>query len=294
MANTLLASRILAAVCWILSKGNINVAFKIWKARYKESVHGKVKAVRALITAWGPRFLQTGSLANKPKAKVERKIPDEVARECAQKLKEGYETKRKLPGSSGRTVKVRLHWTSIKKACSECPELKAAIKKYRTTPSALLRRMKEVDPRLKWRRLDYKNWLDTPQRVARQGCAMLLDAWVKAFGTGWLNSVFWIDECSIWLCAKNVKVHVWADAHDQHVAEVMHIDGLQPGAKIKVRFLVAVNALLGPFFIDFTTGTTNLKRRRLYKSGKFLVSGGGPSMPCRKLLFLWAWGLGFN
>lgn len=67
---------------------------------------------------------------------------------------------------------------------------------------------------------------------------------------------------------------MYADAHDANVSEVMHNPGLGPGVKIKVKVFAVVNVLLGPVFLDFTTGTTGLRRRHIHPTEPFRVSQG--------------------
>lgn len=271
MAYTSVKARILAVICWILSGQSLPGALKHWKGLYKPAIHGPVSAVRALITYWGPRFMETGSIENKPRAKNPRKVSDAVAKKCAETIKQGYYQMRQRPGPQADVVQVHLYWTSIKAACAESPYLRNVCQTHGVSPAGLLKRMRQVDPKLKWKRLTYKNDLTDAQKQRRQEVAGVLLRNVSTC-PHYLKRIFFIDECSIWLTASNVNVHVYADAHDKNVSAVMHIPGLTAGAKIKVKVFAVVNALMGPFFIDFTTGTTGLRRRHIHPARPFKVS----------------------
>lgn len=273
MAYASREARLLAVICWLVSGACLAEALKAWKKRYDPKIHGPVSAVRALITYWGPRFMKTGSIENKPRQKSPRKVSDAVAKKCAETIKQGYFQKRKCPGPQGDVVEVHLYWTSIKAACAQSPYLKQVCQTYGVSPAALLKRMREVDPKLKWKRLTYKNDLTDEQKQRRKEVAGVLLRNVSLI-PDFLKRIFFIDECSIWLTASNVNVHVYADAHDRDVSAVMHMPGLKVGAKIKVKVFAVVNALMGPFFIDFTTGTTGLKRRHIQPAAPFMVSKG--------------------
>jgi hypothetical protein len=58
--------------------------------------------------------------------------------------------------------------------------------------------------------------------------------------------------------SKGMKVY--ADAHDRGFHHVIHHNQLHKNKKIKVRFIAAVNARSGKVYLEFTTGTTKIKR----------------------------------
>lgn len=271
MAYASIAARVLAAICWILSGGELPVALKIWKSKREKYGVGRIAGLHSFITTWGPRFLQSGTVHNLPRKKVPRKVPDEVAKQCVDIVKRGYYQRRQCNDPQGSVVEVHVYWTSIKIACADNRYLRWVCRTYSTSPAGLLRRMHQVDRNFKWRRLTFK-WELTPLQKLRRKCVAILLLNYVSIIPDFLKRIFWIDECVIWLTARNVDVHVYADAHDQNVSAVMAVPGLQADTKIKVRVFAVVNALLGPFFIDFTTGTTQLQRRHIHPPRRFKVS----------------------
>jgi hypothetical protein len=273
MVDVPIEARTVAAQCYLIAGGRLGPAFRIWKAYYKGSKAWWVGSGRHLIRYWGPRLMASGSVQNKPPVKKPRIIPDEVAKQCAVTLKQGYPVWLQPRDLRMAPVEVRRYWTSIKTACAESEQLASVLRLYHATPNALLRRMHGVDPGLKWRRLKIKWDLNAQQKQERQTIAAQLLHLVRTV-PNFIERIFFIDECSIWLTSNNVDVHVYADAHDANVSEVMHIPGLGPGVKIKVKVFAVVNVLLGPVFLDFTTGTTGLQRRHIHPTEPFRVSQG--------------------
>lgn len=267
-----LEARKLAVLVWCLSGGVIATAIDQWAQHGGGTAHADVKDVRGFIQRWGERFLEEGNVENKPHHPDTHKVSDADAKLAAQALKGGYIGWRKpcTPGAEGQMV--HMYWTSINRACKENPVLKTIIDKCNVSPAHLLKRMHEVDPNLKYIKLDYKMDLTPAQKRARQGVAAQLLERVHTV-PNFLNRVVWIDEASVWLVSKKMTdIHVYADAHDERVKQVIHVDGLKPGTKIKVRCLCAVNALTGPLFIEFMTGTTDVHRVRLDQKKVYLVS----------------------
>lgn len=293
MPYSTLPARLLAALCWVLSGQLLGPALQLWKQHYKESKHGLVKSARSLITTWGPRLVKYGTLQNWKRSRNPRKVPDAVAKTCCEVLKQGHIVKQQTRDLSQPPVEVHRYWTSIKVACQESAYLNSILIKYQVTPSALLRRMHQVDPKLRRRRLKMKWNLTAQQKQQRQGIARQLLTMVDTI-PNFLKRIFFIDECSIWLTASNVNVKVYADAHDDNASAVMHIPGLEPNTKIKVHIFAVVNALLGPFFIDFTTGTTQLRRRHIHPTAPFQVSKGWSVPRAETAVLRSLQGLGFK
>lgn len=265
-------ARKLAVLVWCLSGGVIATAIDQWAQHGGANAHPDVKDVRRFIQRWGERFLEEGTIENKAHHPDTHKVPNDDAKLAAQALKGGYIGWRKpcTPGAEAQMV--HMFWTSINRACKENPILSSIIEKYNVSPAHLLKRMHEVDPGLKYRKLDYKMDLTPQQKHERQRvAAQLLDN--VHTDPSFLNRVVWIDEASVWLVSKKMTdIRVYADAHDDRVKQVIHVDGLKPGTKIKVRCLCAVNALTGPLFIEFMTGTTDVQRVWLNQNKVYLVS----------------------
>lgn len=209
-----------------------------------------------------------------PPSRVPR-VPDSIARACAAALKTGYtaEVRDPQPDGSGTVSLVHRYYDSITDACRHNATLAQVIQDYGVTPEHLLRRMHQVDRCLAMRTVEYKHQLTAQQQADRRYMASLILAWC-CFMPDLLLRVWWIDECSMWIVKSGTqRQKVYCDAHDQGVKMVLTSPHVGTHDKIKVHLLAAVNALLGPCFYEFTTGTTQIHRRMLTTRGPYLVSG---------------------
>jgi hypothetical protein len=200
-------------------------------------------------------------------------VPDEVARQCAAALKGGY-IKRVCVDQDENTChvhKVHRYYTSINEACCNNDVLASAIERYAVTPQHLLRRMHQVDPSLCQRVVEFKWLLSEAQKAERQTVACrLFTSWQA--NKKLLLGVWWIDETAIWIIkSANAKQCVWADAHDQGVRAVLSNPHVLAHEDIKCHCMGATNALLGPCFFEFTTGTTDILRFNTRAEGDYMV-----------------------
>lgn len=217
-------ARILAVYCWCIAAGVIGEALTVWNNSYIPEQHGDIKDPRSFIKYNGEKFLETGTTANRSHHPDTKIISDDDARLAARVLKSGYLTWRQPSKPNLPMQLTHVYWTSVRKACAESPLLNSLIKEYHISPDYILKRMHEVDPDLVWRSVDYKVDLLEEQKTARRGCALeLLDLLKRV--PHFLFRVVWIDEVSIWLVSKDASVHVYADAHDEGVKQVVHCDG---------------------------------------------------------------------
>jgi hypothetical protein len=221
-------------------------------------------ALRHFIQYQVQKITETGSLGNRAKPLNTRKVPDEVAMQCAKFLKKGYFLFLKdRSGREDENIPVHLYYTSIKQACEDEPFLKAACNDYNVTPDHLLKRMHEADPNLKYYTLDLKRALTDEQMAARRFTAQNLYASAMADAT-FLPSIFWGDEFSMSFipAPSHAKIKVYCDLHNEEVShQVVHnpyASSSQP--HIKTRSLIWVNAVYGPVCIEFMTGTTGIQR----------------------------------
>lgn len=255
----MLLARILAVVCWFQAGKVIGDAIALWHELHDPNKHAAVSNLYSYIPRQVERFLESGCIFDRSHQPATKLVPDDVAREASAQLKRGYFSMRKLPGKKTRREQVHLYYSSIKQACAHNSYLRDVTRNYSVTPEHLLERMHQVDPKLKWRALDYKMELSTQQKQERMKIAGQLLRQHR-LDPDFLKSIFWIDEVSIWLVPKDIKVHVYADAHDKGVHAVLTSKHIKSGARIKVRALCVVNALYGPCFCEFTTGTTDIRR----------------------------------
>lgn len=275
-----LQARILAVTCFIAAGYVISKAIQLWNKQVDLEVHGEVKDLHKFIPDNYNKFKETGSVQNRTHHPDTKKVNDTVAKEAAAILKGGYITFRKPAGKKSDRQQVHLYYTSLHQAVKNEPRLQAILQDYGVDEKYLLRRMHEVDPDLVYRTVDWKLELSIAQMAERKLVSLQLLNYCWTI-PNFLASIFWIDEVSIWFVDKHATTHVYADAHDQGVHAVIHLKHLKSGQQIKVRCLAAVNALLGPCFLEFTTGTTEIKRLWNRRTEPYKVSygGGAPQAP---------------
>ena len=268
-----LSLRALALSCFLLAHMDLTLAVQLYKNSVPDEDKDTVKNLRAFIKNNGTKFEETGSVANRPHPPRDHKVPDDVAMECSKAFKKGYSAPQSNITENGRQECIHQWYTSIDHACVKDPYLAYVCDHYHVSPRNLLRRMYEVDPNLTRRRLDFKMELTAEQKAQRKAVAFdLYQLWLNT--ANFLESIFWIDEVTIWFCPhhKHVNIKVYCDAHDAEIDHVIHSPLLRTSVKknekIVVRAMCAVNMLLGPFFLEFTTGTTGIERRHIQPSNK--------------------------
>ena len=209
------------------------------------------------------KFLTTGSVQDLPRAHRNLKVPDAEVLRCATAFKGGY-TRETAIDADGEVPGVRHYFfTSMAEACEQCETLRAVMRKYDCSAHYLLKRMKKLDKNLKRVRLDYKIRLTDKQIASRQAAAAKMLSHHNQ-DPEYLQHVCWVDEWHMWCTARDANLKVWADAHDARVHQVLPTPQLKSTEKpICIRCVAVVNAILGPIHMEFTTGTTDLKRELL-------------------------------
>jgi len=217
---------------------------------------------RKFIRETADRFYDTGSVGYRKYKRRKRKyssMPADEGRLAAMYLKLGHW----VPEISNSGACVRLvhrYYGTVASAVQHCAGLRGLRDKYHLTNKQLLYFMHKADPKLLRRRVHIKYGFSPEELAERVKRANAL--WNKCNKEkDWLDRTYFIDECSIWIdneASKGIKVY--ADAHDKGFHHVLHYNKLHKNKKIKVRFIAAVNATHGKVYLEFTTGTTKIKR----------------------------------
>jgi hypothetical protein len=81
----------------------------------------------------------------------------------------------------------------------------------------------------------------------------------------YLQRAYWADECAIEfsISKMSTKVKVYCDSRQYASCITQSTCRMKPGRRyrtITVRVIAAVNAIVGPAYLEFTTGTTDIKR----------------------------------
>lgn len=243
-----------------------------------EDIKAPSQFIRDVVTKW----MHHGEVANLFSSRVSsqpKKVPDEVISKCATIIKDGYYVELLVAGGRGHVIgqatkhQVHRYYGSIKEACQKDEYLEGVIKEYGVTYDYMRTRLHEVDSSLTLRRVEFKYKLTEGQMLNRRMTAWsLLNAWRA--NPDCLLDVWWMDETSMWIIDnENPTKRVWADAHDEGVRVVLSTPHIAAHRSIKVHLIAAVNAVLGPVWCDFTTGTTDIQRRTLGLNAPYKVGG---------------------
>jgi len=264
--------RVLAVVAFVFALGTMATAvnyYSDWAACVPIRPRS---APQEFIRRNFQKFLTTGSIHDQPRSGRPRKVPEADVRKACQLVKQGYEVDYHPKPWSPETVRVRKYYTSIKQAYNMCAGFKEICDKQEVMPARLLRRMHEVDPHLKHMKLHYKHELTIEQKRKRQLFAQKMLKKIEA-DPNFLKGVFYMDEASVVIASdKDPKIKVWADVHDHGVQQVLPCPNVPDNTYIKVHFVVVVNPEEGGFFIEMTTGTTDIVRLHNQRQEPYMVS----------------------
>jgi hypothetical protein len=271
--------RTAAVEAYIHEDYDVAKALAVLKQQLKDTTFSHVKAPKRFIRNQYKNFKARGSVHDNYGKK--RKMPeeggaDDVALRAAKILKAGYMSTQEIPADKKneqpKVVPVHTFWGTMKEAVARSVGLKELLLEAGITRKALLRRMEKADPDLVRRTLWYKLH-HTPGTIAQRMRVAHSNLERATADPDFLRRVVWIDEATIWLVNnRHCKRRVWCDAHDWDTHRVVKCPMMAKGKPVKVHIMCAVNYELGPFFIEFTTGTTSIKRLHIQEK-VYMVSG---------------------
>lgn len=242
-------------------------AVRILRRHISSSNFNSIKAPGKFAKAQYEKFMSTGSVADsysKKRKQPELGAGDEVAQRAAKILKTGYWTTQELPvpgtKKAVKVVEVHTFWPSFRAAVQYSYKLQGLLAQAGVKAKTLLRRMHKVDMGLVRRTVHYKLAQDdeTIQQRRETAAANLQRSIAEP---DFLRRIVWIDETTIWLVNnKHMKRRVWCDSQDWDTHHVVRCPMLKKGKPVKLHIMCAVNYVLGPFFLEFTTGTKDIRR----------------------------------
>lgn len=215
------------------------------------------------------KFLQEATVKNLPHPKqvnmhkLLSAIPEDEAKMASFLLKSGYVER--TPTHHGHYMEEHHYFTSLGQALDKCPALKGIYDKYNAlcddvTPQTFMEGLYKWDPLLRTRLVHIKYALSDDLKAERKHRAETLYNRAQR-EADFLSRIFFVDECAICFDHEIRKgVHVYCDAHDKGYRFVIPFRKRNPNKKIKVKVMGAVNLVTGPVFMEFTTGTTDIKR----------------------------------
>lgn len=252
-----LAAAIVYAASTLLKLGPIS---KLWaRMALALDIHVRAHSAYRMVPCWGKALLARGTVHNKHRAPKKERMPPEEARLAAMLLKTGTWVDAADDGS-GRPRRVHIYFTSVAHACECVTQLRAIRDKHGLSNEELLELMKKADPGLRRRRLQLKHGF-SPEECSqrRKRATSLLARFARE--PDWAIRTYFIDESTIILARKQGRgLHVWCDTHDTAFHDTAS-ESLPSGYQaIRVHFIAAVNAVFGPVYLEFTTGTTDIQR----------------------------------
>lgn len=221
-----------------------------------------------LVRIW-EHFYDHGTLADMPRSGRPTNIPAAVAKEAAALVKEGEWVSVVRQGTA---LRKKVYYTSIFHAVSKLDRLREIMQQYDVDCRGLLHAMHQHDPDLTQRSIYFKYEFPPELLQARvTTTAELLENLPPpgAERRAWLDRLIWIDEGGVMLsdyAKKSVKV--WCSKHDFNRNDVVHLPHVRGQDECKVHFILAVTShprfmgKNGLVYWEFTTGTTNIRRRR--------------------------------
>lgn len=246
-----LQHRIHAVMAWFAAQGNIWVAC-MYFVMLSGTDHGIV-ALNDFIRRWAQDFIDRGSVLANYQGRKHR-MPLEVARECVTVLLAGYQEVVQIDeGGMCREEVRQKYFRSIGDAVRRSQFLREKMEKYHITPATLLRNLQHAAPGLRKRHLNPRRTLTPANMAVRvEVCRRLLGMGEKEL-LRQLSRMFWIDSKTFYIEPDSLAV--WAPAD----ANMTVVDKRMPHSlkeRKKVVYYAVVNALLGPVYIEYMTGTT--------------------------------------
>ena len=243
--------RILAVICYYMAGGSVPLAC-VYFAAWAGADHGIV-ALADFIMRWVTNFCERGSVEANYHGRKPR-MPPEVAKQCVVVLLAGYQQVVEVEERGMVREEVRQkYFRSVHDAVTRSPFLREQIEKYNITEATLLRNLQHVAPGLHKRHLNPRRTLKPQVMQARVAlCQRLLQMSEKELER-YLARIFWIDSKVFYIEPDSMSV--WAPL-DADMTVVDHRMPHSNKAQKRIHYYAAVNAVLGPVYIEFVTGTT--------------------------------------
>lgn len=156
-------------------------------------------------------------------------------------------------------------FVSLKQLRKKSPQAKAILEAAAAADSTVIRRLKQIEPKLAYKKLPAKQKLKPYQRLARVRVA-----------THHIEVNDKVLECVVWVDAKTMYMTIKTRCGWIRVDEGTPFETTRPASKkdpITLRYYIGVCARAGAVFLMFYTGTTGMPANR-DPTCVFLVSSG--------------------
>ena len=253
------ATRVEAVKCLNQACGDIHKAIQLLKlAVPDESLRPSAHDLPGFMHYWDTMFTERGTVHDQRPPGQPSCIDDDTANNCVSQLLAGYKMGRR-----------QCYYRSIADAVKRCAYIREVKEHHGITECTLLRRLKKACPGLTRRVLRYVRKLKSPVKAARVRYCQALLALPKQERQRLLNRVIWIDSKKMYVGPKDM--HVYAPPHAQLLVEDERMPASSYDLK-KINYYAAVNAVIGPVYFQYCTGTTKYKELLGFRSYKVSVA----------------------
>lgn len=214
------------------------------------------------IQRWFHCFQKHGNVEDAPRAGRPPKVPDDEARVAAEILCRGYSVTINV---DGHQVVQQKHYTTLPAAIADNPRLHNMLQQYGVTSEQLLNAIHRVAPEVKQHRVSFRHLLTDDEKAHRWNVAASLRARHLGDST-LLDRMVFADETTILTHGlKREHIEVWVNTSDATFKDYTGVPG-KSGDPVKAHVIAAVSAhpayqaQRGVVYMDFTTGTSDIKR----------------------------------
>ena len=222
---------------------------------------------RSFLKRWWEKFNREGTLEDEHRSGRPPLISKADALRASAVLKQGRIVKYKVRNLEFEQL---TYYTTVHEAIDENEELRAMVERLGCTPKQLLHAMHQHDPDLARRRITFKRAFSAAELEERMrfGAMMLAEIAKYPQPSDYLQKIVFIDEASVVLLGNNKEaVHAWCSKHATCFSDVCPIKDHKKDP-VKAHFIAAVTShpafedKSGLVYMDFTTGTTDIHRRK--------------------------------
>jgi len=215
------------------------------------------------VQRWWEAFKAKGTVEDAPRSGRPPKIPDAAARQAATIISQGYTVQRAL---RQQLVTEHKYFSSVPEAVAHNATLQGILEQYHATPDQLLNALHRAAPELVHRKVIFRHQLTQAEKAKRQRVASQL-LLRHQNEPNLLQQMVFIDEASLQTHGlKHDRISVWVNSTDPAFRDYHGVPG-QSWSPVKVHVIAAVTshpafrAAGGLVYVDFTSGTTAIRRR---------------------------------
>lgn len=252
----------LATVNWAQAVPQFTVQLGVVSNVFKDGPVTICEKVPAFMQRWLNCFLETGDVKDAPRAGRPPKIPDAEARLAAEIFCGGYTTTINVDGAQ---VPQRKYYSSLPEAIAKDTRVQNLVQQRDATSEQLLNAIHRVAPEVKQHSVTFRHMLSSAEKAHRWNTAGGLLARHRV-DPSLLDRMVFIDETTILTQGlKREHIKVWVNTSDTSFKDFTSVPG-KPSDPVKAHVIAAVSAhpyyqpTNGLVYMEFTTGTTNIKR----------------------------------